>query len=99
MSNGGSIAAMVSSLKNNRLLLKRRSVKLRGRDAFMHLGEKTTERKELHHKKASKREMELIRKEIAKDQEDERRKTWIKYSIILFFAGVIIYLFYQYSGI
>jgi len=95
MSFGGHAAAMISSLKNNRSLLSRKSLKERSRDAFSHLGEKKQQHKRLHHKKASKEETEYIKREIRKENRKQRQRNLISALLIIilslaFFYGVFV---------
>ncbi|NOR88563.1 MAG: hypothetical protein GQ527_13240 [Bacteroidales bacterium] len=89
MSGGGSIAAMVSSLRNNRLLL-RKSMKERSREAFSNLGEIKSKPKKQYHKQASHQEMKAIKGKIDQENKIENKKRW---GLIIFFTIIGISMF------
>jgi len=99
MGGGGHSAAMINSLKNNRALLHKKSIKERSKDAYIHLGEKTTKGKRLHHKRATKTEMLRIRKKIFSYKLNERKKMFYTLFIIAFLAIIVFYTIFKYSGI
>lgn len=99
MSFGGHAAAMISSLKNNRLLLSRRSLKERRRNAFSQLGDKIQPHKKLHHKKATKEETEKIKFEIREDNDKLRSRNILLFVFLAIIGIAIFYSIYWFLGI
>ena len=97
MSFGGHAAAMVSSLKNNRSLLRRKSNKEKNRDAFANLASKRKKSKKLRHKKATEEELNHIHSLINEDRLKNRKKIFLTILISAFIAILMFYLFKTYA--
>lgn len=99
MSFGGSVAAMVSSLKNNRALISRKSMRDRSRDAFARLGDKSKQAHKLHHREATKEELEYTRRKIEKDNAKQRIKFWVLIGSFSIIAILLFYFAFTYMGV
>jgi len=94
MGGEGSIQSMITSLRNNRNLLRKKSMFKRGRTFLSTRKEyyKTAKGKNIELKKASKEELQLIRNKIIKQRKVERIITLS--IVIALFVAVIMVVFY-----
>ena len=89
MGGEGSMASAILSLKQNRLLLKKRNVK-NLRDLLYEKAGKT----ELEFKKISSQELAKIKDEIRREAKVNARNEILIYLVSFVLIGVIFYLFY-----
>ena len=95
MSGGGSIAAMVASMKENRAMLKKKRFfkqhpKAGDIDFSEHIEHK------LHYEKASEEQLKKIRDEVSKEQRKITAKRLVILLVSFIFTAFVVFYFYDY---